>query len=42
MNTAYLGLGSNIGDHEKNIRSAVNHARERCEISEKHPVDKNL
>ena len=33
MNTAYLGLGSNIGDKEENIQRAVELIKEKCEVS---------
>ena len=32
MVSVYIGLGSNIGDREKNLRGAVELIKEKCEV----------
>lgn len=40
MSKAYIGIGTNLGDKEKNIKNAVRLLKEKCEIIKSSPLYK--
>lgn len=40
MSKAYIGIGTNLGDKEKNIKNAIRLLKEKCEIVKRSPLYK--